>query len=71
MSVNLLAQLGLTVLETFEPHVVTATVVSASSDVALLRLHEGNTEAVLPATEWFPTRRWSVGDTYQLLRLDS
>lgn len=71
MSVNLLAQLGLAASETFEPRVVTATVVSASSDVALMRLHGTKTEAVLPATEWFPTRRWSVGDTYQLLQMDS
>lgn len=74
MSSNLLESLGILVQDTYAPRVVTATVVSATSDVAMLRTvgMEGSPslEAVLPATEWYPTRRWEVGATYQLLQID-
>lgn len=74
MSNNLLAQLGLSTEDVFVPRVVTATVIAATPDVAVLRTAsvEGSPalEAVLPATEWYPTRRWEVGATYQLLQLD-
>lgn len=73
MTTSLLAQLGLSIEEVFEPRVVTATVVSASQDVALLRtvpaVGKGE-DAVMPATEWYPTRRWTVGESYQLLQVD-
>lgn len=73
MSNSLLAQLGLAVEEVFEPCVVTATVISASQDVALLRTAGINgqaMDAVMPATEWYPTRRWAAGESYQLLQVD-
>lgn len=74
MSSNLLESLGINITESYEPRVVTATITSASADVAVLRTVpiEGSSvlEAVMPATEWYPTRRWEVGATYQLLQLD-
>lgn len=74
MSSNLLESLGISAQDLFAPRVVTATVVSASPDVAVLRTLgvEGSPslDAVLPATEWYPTRRWEVGATYQLLQLE-
>jgi N utilization substance protein A len=74
MSTNLLESLGISIEDIFAPRVVTATVTSASADVAVLRTLgiEGSPslEAVLPATEWYPTRRWELGATYQLLQID-
>lgn len=48
--------------------VVTATVVSANPDVASLRTAAGS-EGIMPVTEFYPNRRWAVGQTYQLLQL--
>lgn len=48
--------------------VVTATVTSATDDVALLALADG-TEGIMPVSEFYPDRRWAVGDTYRLLRM--
>lgn len=62
-----LADLGLP-LDTFESKVVTATIISANPDVASLRTSEGY-EGIMPVTEFYPTRRWAVGQTYQLLQL--
>lgn len=53
----------------FYPRVVTATVVAANSDIAQLKLADG-TEALMPVTEWYPGRRWDVGQSYQLMQLD-
>lgn len=64
-----LSELGLPV-DAFESKVVTATIVSANSDVASLRTAEGY-EAIMPVTEFYPTRRWAVDQTYQLLQLGS
>jgi N utilization substance protein A len=50
-----------------ELKVVTATIVSATADVATLRTASGD-EAIMPVTEFYPTVRWTVGDTYQLLQ---
>lgn len=73
MSNSLLAQLGLSIEELFAPRVVTATVVSATQDVALLKtvpVTGKSFDAVMPATEWYPSRRWVVGESYQLLQVD-
>jgi N utilization substance protein A len=73
MSVNLLAQLGLATEEIYHPRLVTATIVSASQDVALLKIasiSSSGQDAVLPATEWYPSKRWSIGDSHQLLQMD-
>lgn len=48
---------------------VTATVESATADVALLRTRAGQ-PAIMPITEFYPNRRWQVGGTYHLLQLD-
>lgn len=73
---SIIDTLGLSVDDTdtdFEPKVVTATVVSASPDVALLRtldLGDGTSfDAVMPVTEFYPNATWAVGKTYQLLQL--
>jgi N utilization substance protein A len=51
-----------------ELKVVTATVTSATPDVATLRTAAG-VEAYLPVTEFYPNRRWAVGERYQLLQV--
>lgn len=69
---NVMEELGLLSAErsaAYEPKVVTATVTSASPDVATLRLLDGST-GIMPVTEFYPSRRWEVGATYQLLRCD-
>jgi N utilization substance protein A len=52
-----------------EPTVVTATFTSTTPDVAVVITHDG-VEAIVPISEWYPNRRWAVGDTYQMLLLD-
>lgn len=72
---SIMEALGLTAETTagFEPRVVTATVVSATPDVAVLRTHDAarkQIEGIMPVTEWYPGRRWERGASYQLLQLD-
>lgn len=59
--------------EESEPAVVTATVASATRDVALLRTSgtgvSAPVDAVMPVTEFYPNERWKAGDTYHLLQL--
>lgn len=43
----------------------TATVTEASADVALCKLADG-TSAKLAITDFYPNRRWAIGETYQL-----
>lgn len=73
---SVIDSLGLSIDESaagFEPRVVTATITSATADVALLRTTaldpHGPIDAVMPITEFYPNARWNVGDTYQLLQL--
>lgn len=56
----------------FEPLVVFATVVAATSDVALLKVRSvdgPDYDAIMPVTEWASSRHWEVGASYQLLQL--
>jgi N utilization substance protein A len=71
---QIMAALGLSGQEEFEPRVVTARVVSATPDVALLRSvnvgkHKG-TDLVLPVTEWYPNSAFVANDTVTVLQLD-
>jgi N utilization substance protein A len=72
---QIMAALGLTQEEAFEPRVVTAKVVSATSDVALLRTanvgKRKGQDLVLPVTEWYPNSEWQVDDLVQVLQLDN
>lgn len=49
---------------------VTATVDSATKDVALLTCTDG-TPGIMPLTEFYPNRRWQVGSRYFLLAMDA
>lgn len=54
--------------------VVSAQVLSASKDVAVLQVTDvdGKTrDAIMPVTEWYPHRRWTTGDRYQLMEVSS
>ena len=53
-----------------EPIVVTATITSVSPDVALVVTADAR-EAVLPISEWYPNRRWQVGDVHQMLLMET
>lgn len=57
----------------FYPRVVTATVTAANADAALLSMPgvHGSSSAVMPITEFYPNRRWQVGQAYTLLQLDA
>lgn len=72
---QIMAALGLTQEEAFEPRVVTAKVISATSDVALLRTanvgKRKGQDLVLPVTEWYPNSEWQVDDLVQVLQLDN
>jgi transcription antitermination factor NusA-like protein len=71
---QIMAALGLAQAEEFEPKVVTAKVVSATADVALLRTatvgKRKGQDLVLPVTEWYPNVAWNVDDVVQVLQLD-
>jgi N utilization substance protein A len=71
---QIMAALGLTHEEVFEPRVVTAKVVSATDDVALLRTaNVGNRKGqdlVLPVTEWYPNTPWHADDIVRVLQLN-
>ena len=49
---------------------VTATIDSATRDVALLTCSDG-TPGIMPITEFYPNRRWQVGSRYFALALDT
>lgn len=69
---GLLASLGLADRTGFEPRLVTATVVSAGVDLARCQVQgpDGPYEAVLPVTEWYRRKRWTVGQTLVALQVD-
>lgn len=71
---QIMAALGLHTAEEFEPRVVTAKVVSASPDVALLRtLNIGKRrgeELVLPITEWYPNAVWRTDEVVTVMQMD-
>lgn len=46
-------------------HAATGTVTEAGADVALLRLADGST-ATLPASEFYPNKRWQPGARYNV-----
>lgn len=48
---------------------VTAVITATTADVALLKFGHGQ-QATMPITEFYPNRKWEVGGTYQLLRLN-
>lgn len=74
---SLIASLGLTPGAADEsalsPRVVTATVSAANADAALLHVAgpDGVQTGVMPVTEFYPNRRWAVGETYTLVQLDA
>jgi ribosomal protein S1 len=71
---NVLETLGISIgndiQATPDPVVVTGTITSASSDVALVSLPDGR-EAIMPVSEFFPNRRWVNGETLQMLLMES
>lgn len=72
---QIMAALGLAQEEAFEPRVVTAKVISATSDVALLRTanvgKRKGQDLVLPVTEWYQNSEWNVDDLVHVLQLDN
>lgn len=72
MTSILLAELGITESES-TTSVVTATIESATPDVAICRLStlSGSLIGALPASSWYANIPWVVGESYQLLRLDN
>jgi N utilization substance protein A len=74
---SLIESLGLVSTEdksALYPRVVTATVTAANADTATLRFDGPNgpvANAIMPVTEFYPNRRWAVGETYTLLQLDA
>jgi len=67
---SVLETLGLDdVVAPSEPTVVTATITSVTPDVAMVVTSDAR-EAIMPISEWYPNRRWRVGDTHQMLLLD-
>jgi N utilization substance protein A len=58
----------LTEMPAKELSIVTATVTAATPDVALLSF-ANNSQGTMPVTEFYPNRRWEIGNTYHLLRV--
>jgi N utilization substance protein A len=72
---TLIATLGLepaAAVEDFVPRVVTATVVRANADSALLSFAtvDGEVTAMMPITEFLPGHRWAVGERYVALQVE-
>jgi transcription termination/antitermination protein NusA len=66
-----LLELGLSIENpnAYVPMTVTGRITAVTHDAAKVTLRDG-TVGIIPVTEFYPDRRWVVGEQYTLLRLD-